>query len=92
MKKSMIAIGLAIAGVIHAQDAVVAPTINVTTKTNIMTFVEPLKLTKEQMAAIIAAVQAGGISANIPITTDNLHSVVVRKGTNDEFTVYIQVK
>jgi hypothetical protein len=89
MKKSIIAIGLAIAGVIHAQDV---PSINVTTKTNIVTVVEPIKLTSLQMAGIITAVETGGISANVPITTDNLQAVMVRKGTNGEYTVYIQVK
>ena len=89
MKKSIIAIGLALAGVIHAQDV---PSINVTTKTNIVTVVEPIKLTSAQMAGIITAVEAGGISANVPITTDNLQAVMVRKGTNGEYTVYIQVK
>lgn len=92
MKKSIIAIGLAIAGVINAQDAVVAPSINVTTKTNIVTVVEPIKLTSAQMAGIITAVEAGGISANVPITTDNLQAVMVRKGTDGVFTVFIQVK
>jgi len=92
MKKSIIAIGLAIAGVINAQDAVVAPTITVTTKTNIVTVVEPIKLTAEQMAGIISAVEAGGIHANVPITTDNFQGVMVRKGIDGTFTVYIQVK
>jgi len=89
MKKSIIAIGLAIAGVINAQDV---PSINVTTKTNIVTVVEPIKLTSTQMAGIITAVEAGGISANVPITTDNLQAVMVRKGTDGVFTVFIQVK
>ena len=89
MKKSIIAIGLAIAGVINAQDV---PSINVTTKTNIVTVVEPIKLTSTQMAGIISAVEAGGISANVPITTDNLQAVMVRKGTDGVFTVFIPVK
>ena len=89
MKKSIIAIGLAIAGVIHAQDV---PSINVTTKTNIITVVQPIQLTSTQMAGIITAVEAGGINANVPITTDNLQAVTVRKGTDGVFTVYIQVK
>lgn len=89
MKKYITIIGLAIAGVIHAQDV---PSINVTTKTNVVTFVQPLRLTTEQMAGIITAVQAGGINANVPITTDNLVGVNVRKGTDGTFTVFIQVK
>jgi hypothetical protein len=89
MKKSIIAIGLAIAGVIHAQDV---PSIVVTTKTNIVTVVEPIKITSTQMAGIITAVEASGISANVPITTDNLQAVMVRKGTDGVFTVFIQVK
>ena len=92
MKKSIIAIGLAIAGVIHAQDAVVTPTILVTTKTNITTVVQPIQLTTEQMAGIITAVQAGGINANVPITTDNLQGVNVRKNPAGGYNVFIQVK
>jgi len=89
MKKSIIAIGLAIAGVIHAQDV---PSINVITKTNIITVVQPIQLTSAQMAGIITAVEAGGISANVPITTDNLQGVSVRKNIDGSFTVYLQVK
>jgi len=89
MKKSIIAIGLAIAGVINAQDV---PSINVTTKTNIITVVQPIQLTKEQFAGIITAVEAGGISANVPITVDNLQGVNVRKNLDGTFTVYISVK
>tara|TARA_R110000868_G_scaffold33169_1_gene120760 strand:+ start:960 stop:1229 length:270 start_codon:yes stop_codon:yes gene_type:complete len=89
MKKSIIAIGLAIAGVIHAQDV---PSINVTTKTNIVTVVEPIHLTSAQMAGIITAVEAGGISANVPITTDNLVGVNVRKSPDGGYNVFIQVK
>ena len=95
MKKSIIAIGLAIAGVIHAQDATniqFASSIVVTTKTNIVTVVQPIQLTTEQMAGIISAVEAGGISANVPITTDNLQGVLVRKNPTGGWIINIQVK
>jgi hypothetical protein len=95
MKKLITAIGLALAGVIHAQDATNVPSassIIVTTRTNIVTVVQPIQLTTEQMDGIIAAVQAGGINANVPITTDNLQGVNVRKNPVGGYTVYIQVK
>jgi len=104
MKKYITIIGLAIAGVIHAQDAatndvpVVAPLpqIVVETKTiistNTVTRAEPINLTDAQFAGIIAMVQGAGINANVPITTDNLRSVMVRKNPAGGFTVYIQVK
>ena len=95
MKKSIIAIGLALAGVIHAQDATNIPSassIVVTTRTNIVTVVQPIQLTTEQMTGIIAAVEAGGISANVPITTDNLQGVNVRKNPAGGYIVYIQIK
>jgi len=97
MKKIILiaAIGLALAGIINAQDIAVTnvtPAIIVTIRTNIITVVQPIELTTEQMARIITAVQAGGISANVPITTDNLQGVNVRKNPAGGYTVYIQVK
>ena len=89
MKKSIIAIGLAIAGVIHAQDV---PSIVVTSRTNVVSVVQPIHLTDEQFAGIITAVQAGGIHANVPITTDNLVGVNVRKSPDGGYNVFIQVK
>lgn len=51
-----------------------------------------IKLIAILLLSTVTAVEAGGISANVPITTDNLQAVMVRKGTNGEYTVYIQVK
>ena len=39
------------------------------TESQTVTTVDPITLSQEQMAGIIAAVQAGGISASVPITT-----------------------
>ena len=104
MKKYITIIGLAIAGVINAQDAatndvpVVAPLpqIVVETKTivstNTITRVTPITLTDEQFAGIITMVQGAGISANVPITTENLRGVMVRKNPVGGWIVNIQVK
>lgn len=99
MKKYITIIGLAIAGVIHAQDAatniISIPQIVVETKTvvstNTITRVTPIELTDEQFAGIIAMVQGSGISANVPITTSNLRAVLVRK-TPTGWLINIQVK
>jgi hypothetical protein len=104
MKKYIAIIGLAIAGVIHAQDAVTndvsvvapLPQIVVETKTivstNTITRVTPITLTDEQFAGIITMVQNSGISANVPITTENLRAVIVRKQPTGGWIVNIQVK
>lgn len=95
MKKSIIAIGLAVAGTIYAQDATNIPaasSIIVTTKTNVITVVQPIQLSTEQMAEMISAVQDSGISANVPITTDNLQAINVRKNLAGGYMVYIQIK
>lgn len=104
MKKYITIIGLAIAGVIHAQDAVTndvpivapLPQIIVETKTivstNTITRVEPINLTDAQFAGIITMVQSSGISANVPITTENLRGVMVRKNPAGGWVVNIQVK
>lgn len=65
------------------------PAITVTTQT--VTTVEPLTLSPEQMAGIIAAVQAGGISASVPITTTNLSSVYLYE-QDGKFIVAIKLK
>jgi len=65
------------------------PAITVTTQT--VTTVEPLTLSPEQMAGIIAAVQAGGISASVPITPANLSSVYLYE-QDGKFVVNIKLK
>lgn len=95
MKKYITIIGLAIAGVINAQDATL-PQIVVETKTivstNTVTRVTPITLTDEQFAGIIAMVQGAGISANVPITTENLRAVTVRKQPTGGWIINISVK
>jgi len=56
-----------------------------------VTTVEPLTLSPEQMAGIIAAVQAGGISASVPITPANLSSVYLYE-QDGHFVVNIKLK
>jgi len=83
---------LALALNLRAQDAEVPaalPAITVTTQT--VTTVEPLTLSPEQMAGIIAAVQAGGISASVPITPANLSSVYLYE-QDGHFVVNIKLK
>jgi len=83
---------LALALTLRAQDAEVPaalPAITVTTQT--VTTVEPLTLSPEQMAGIISAVQAGGISASVPITTTNLSSVYLYE-QDGKFIVAIKLK
>jgi hypothetical protein len=65
------------------------PSITVTTQA--VTTVEPITLTPEQMAGIIAAVQAGGISASVPITPANLSSVYLYE-QDGHFVVNIKLK
>jgi len=65
------------------------PSITVTTQT--VTTVDPITLSPEQMAGIIAAVQAGGISASVPITTTNLSSVYLYE-QDGKFIVAIKLK
>jgi len=65
------------------------PSITVTTQT--VTTVEPLTLSPEQMSGIIAAVQAGGISASVPITPANLSSVYLYE-QDGKFIVAIKLK
>ena len=65
------------------------PSITVTTQT--VTTVEPLMLSPEQMAGIIAAVQAGGVTASMPITTANLSSVYLYE-QDGHFVVNIKLK
>jgi len=65
------------------------PSITVTTQT--VTTVDPITLSPEQMAGIIAAVQAGGISASVPITTTNLSSVYLYE-QDGKFIVNIKLK
>jgi len=83
---------LALALNLRAQDAeapAALPAITVTTQT--VTTVEPLTLSPEQMAGIIAAVQAGGISASVPITPANLSSVYLYE-QDGHFVVNIKLK
>jgi len=65
------------------------PSITVTTQT--VTTVDPITLSPEQMAGIIAAVQAGGISASVPITPANLSSVYLYE-QDGHFVVNIKLK
>ena len=90
--KHTILILLALALNLRAQDAeapAALPTITVTTQT--VTTVEPITLSPEQMAGIIAAVQAGGISASVPITSANLSSVYLYE-QDGHFIVNIKLK
>jgi len=101
MKKYLSIIGLALlAGVIRAQDVptnVPPPLVVVTTitnivvaSTNIIPVVQPVVLTVAQMDGVIQMVQTVGISANVPISTDNLSGVqVVRHGTNYIVTIHL---
>jgi hypothetical protein len=68
-----------------------APTINISSVTNVVTIVDPIILTADQMAGIIAMIQSSGISANVPITTNNLNRVNVMKNVDGTFTVRISV-
>lgn len=90
--KYTILILLAFCLTVRAQDAVnpqPLPAITVITQT--VTTVEPITLSPEQMAGIIAAVQAGGISASVPITTANLSSVYLYE-QDGHFIVNIKLK
>jgi hypothetical protein len=90
--KYTILIFLAFGLTLRAQDAeapAALPAITVTTQT--ITTVEPLTLSPEQMAGIIAAVQAGGISASVPITPTNLSSVYLYE-QDGHFVVNIKLK
>jgi len=83
---------LALALNLRAQDAeapAALPAITVTTQT--VTTVEPITLSPEQMAGIIAAVQAGGISASVPITPANLSSIYLYE-QDGHFVVNIKLK
>jgi len=83
---------LALALNLRAQDAeapAALPAITVTTQT--VTTVEPLTLSPEQMAGIIAAVQAGGVSASVPIAPTNLSSVYLYE-QDGHFVVNIKLK
>jgi hypothetical protein len=102
MKKLAIIIGLALAGITYAQDSTVvtnapdsmatnAPTIVVTTITNITSRIQPIKLTAAQMDGIIQMIQASGISANVPIASTNLAGLSVVK-IGDGFVVNMRLK
>jgi hypothetical protein len=102
MKKLTIIIGLALAGITYAQDSTIvtnapdgvatnAPTIVVTTITNVTSRVQPIKLTADQMDGIIQLVQSSGVSANVPITSTNLAGLSVAK-IGDGFMVNIRLK
>ena len=70
---------------------VAPPSINISSVTNIVTIVDPIILTADQMAGIIALVQGSGISANVPITTNNLNRVSLMRNVDGTFTVRISV-
>jgi hypothetical protein len=72
-------------------NAPVAPTIVVTTITNVTSRVQPIKLTADQMDGIIQLVQSSGVSANVPITSTNLAGLSVAK-IGDGFVVNIRLK
>jgi len=87
MKYTMLIL-LAFSLTLCAQDAPL-PEIVVTNR--VITVVQPVTLTSEQMTSIISMVDASGIHANVPITVENLQGVNVRKvGTN--YIVYLQIK
>jgi len=67
------------------------PFINISSVTNVVTIVDPIILTADQMAGIISMIQSSGISANVPITTNNLNRVSVMKNVDGTFTVRISV-
>jgi hypothetical protein len=92
MKHTILLLLLALALNLRAQDAeapAALPAITVTTQT--VTTVEPLTLSPEQMAGIIAAVQSGGVSASVPITSTNLSSVYLYE-QDGHFIVNIKLK
>lgn len=93
MKKLILIVGLALAGVIHMSAQQSLPTINATTTTNVSvaTVVEPLILTPEQMTGIIDLVQNSGISANVPISVTNLNRVNLMRNVDGTFTVRILI-
>jgi hypothetical protein len=93
MKKLILIVGLALAGVIHMSAQQSLPTINATTTTNVsvVTVVEPLILTPEQMTGIINLVQNSGISANVPISVTNLNRVNLMRNIDGTFTVRILI-
>ena len=93
MKKLILIVGLALAGVIHMSSQQSLPTINATTTTNVsvVTVVEPLILTPEQMTGIINLVQNSGISANVPISVTNLNRVNLMRNVDGTFTVRILI-
>jgi hypothetical protein len=95
MKKLIVIIGLALAGIAYTQDTntniPAASTITVSTVTNVITRVEPVKLTAEQMDGIIQMFQSSGILANVPITSTNLVGLSVIK-TSNGFVVNIRLK
>lgn len=93
MKKLILIVGLALAGVIHMSAQQSLPTINATTTTNVSvaTVVEPLILTPEQMTGIINLVQNSGISANVPISVTNLNRVNLMRNVDGTFTVRILI-
>jgi len=93
MKKLFLIAGFVLAGIICMSAQESLPVINATTTTNVsvVTVVEPLILTSEQMAGIINLVQNSGISANIPISVTNLNRVNLMRNVDGTFTVRISV-
>ena len=93
MKKLILIVGFVFAGVIHMSAQQSLPTINATTTTNVsvVTVVESLILTPEQMTGIINLVQNSGISANVPISVTNLNRVSLMRNVDGTFTVRISV-
>jgi hypothetical protein len=95
MKKILILTSLALAFVLNAQNTDVTdeiPTIKITSVTNVVTTVQPLQLTDEQLAGIIASVQATGVTASVQITTNNLQRIVVNKNPYGGYTVSFLMK
>jgi hypothetical protein len=102
--KKLIAIvgfaGLALAGIINAQNLTTnadgtlttnAPVVVVTAVTNVTVNVQPVMLSATQMDGIIQLIQASGITANAQITSSNLNSLSISR-FNDGFMVLIKVK
>jgi len=65
--------------------------ITVTVTTNVVTQVQPLVLTADQMSLVISNLQSIGISGNVPISTVNLQRLMVVRRTDGSFLVTMQV-
>ena len=71
--------------------ATVLPFITVAVTTNVVTQVQPLVLTADQMSLVISNLQSIGISGNVPISAVNLQRLMVVRRTDGSFLVTMQV-